>query len=307
MPSLNHITRREALRTAALGALTLPLLKTSLWSAEAAPAAPAAPGAPASTAAPKAAADDREHGLRLGVASYSTRMLTLDETIAVVKVLRLKNVGLFKSHCDWQSGTVDECRAVAAKLAAAGLTLSGSGVVNLPNDEAKLRQAFENVRAGQMQTMVCKPEIAALPLIEKLVKEFDQKIAIHNHGPEDKVFPSPASAFDAVKSLDARIGLCIDIGHSARAGTEPASAIRQYASRVYDLHMKDTIAIVGAEKDIPAEVGAGRLDIRGVLTALREIKYSGVVAFEYEKVAANPVTGLAESVGFVRGVLAALG
>ena len=304
MPSLNHLTRREALRTAALGALTLPLLNSSLWSAE--PAA-ASSGTPAPAATSGGAQDDREHGLRLGVATYSTRMMTLDESIAVVKVLRLKNVGLFRAHCDWESATVDQCRAVAAKLAAAGLALSGSGVVNLPNDEAKLRRAFENVRAGQMQTMVCKPEIAALPLIDKLVKEYDQKIAIHNHGPEDKVFPSPASVYDAIKSLDSRIGLCIDIGHSARAGTEPASAIRQYANRVYDLHMKDTVAIAGAVKDIPAEVGAGRLDIRGVLTALRDIKYSGVVAFEYEKVATNPVTGLAESVGFVRGVLAALG
>jgi sugar phosphate isomerase/epimerase len=162
------------------------------------------------------------------------------------------------------------------------------------------------VRAAQMSTMVCKPQIEALPLVEKFVKEYDQKIAIHNHGPEDKIFPTPKSAFDAVKSLDSRIGLCIDIGHTARAGDDPAETIRQYAARVYDLHLKDSIAVAGAMKDIPTEVGAGRLDIRGVLTALKKIKYTGVVAFEYEKVAANPVTGLAESVGYVRGMLAAL-
>ena len=232
--------------------------------------------------------------------------MTLDETIAVLQVLRIKNTGLFRAHCDWQGATVDVCRAVGAKLQAAGINLTGSGVVNLPNDEAKLRQAFENVRAANMATMVCKPEIAALPLVEKLVKEYDQKLAIHNHGPEDKVFPTPQSAFDAVKSLDSRIGLCIDIGHTARTGTDPVDSIRKYASRLYDLHMKDSIAVVGAMKDIPAEVGAGRLPIRDVLKALKEINYSGVVAFEYEKVAANPVTGLAESVGYVRGMLAAL-
>jgi sugar phosphate isomerase/epimerase len=75
---------------------------------------------------------------------------------------------------------------------------------------------------------------------------------------------------------------------------------------VYDVHMKDSVAVPGAMKDIPIEVGAGRLDIRGVLRALLDIKYNGVVAFEYEKVAGNPVTGLAESIGYVRGVLAAL-
>lgn len=302
MPHLTTLTRREAIRTAAIGAFALPLLTPALWSAETAGSSSTAPA----TSSPSQRDVGREHGVRLGVASYSTRTMTLDETISVLQVLRIKNTGLFRAHCDWESATVDVCRAVGEKLRAAGLTLSGSGVVNLPNDEAKLRQAFENVRAAQMSTMVCKPQMAALPLVEKLVKEYDQKVAIHNHGPEDKVFPTAQSAFEAVKSLDSRIGLCIDIGHAARAGEDPASAIRTYASRVYDLHLKDTIAIVGATKDIPAEVGAGRLDIRAVLTALKEINYSGVVAFEYEKVAANPLTGLAESIGYVRGMLAAL-
>jgi sugar phosphate isomerase/epimerase len=298
------LTRREVLKAAALGALALPLLKPSLWSAEVS-SAPAAPPIPAGAADPRSS-DDYEHGLRLGIASYSTRMMTLDETIAVLHVLRVKNVGLVKAHCDWERATVDECRAVGAKLRATGVSLTGSGVTTLPNDETKLRKAFENVRAAGMATMVCKPEIAALPLVEKLVKEYDQKIAIHNHGPEDGVYPTPASVFDAIKSLDSRIGLCIDIGHAARAGADPVASIRQYAPRLYDLHMKDSIAIVGAKKDIPTEVGTGRIDIRGVLTALRQINYAGVVAFEYEKLATNPVTGLAESVGYVRGMLAAL-
>ena len=301
MPPQSTLSRREALRTVAFGAITLPLLGSSLFAAEASPATAASAGAPVPNSG-----TDRENGLRLGVASYSTRTMTLDETIAVLQLLRIKNTGLFKANCDWQSATVDTCRAVGAKLRAAGLTLTGSGVVNLPNDEAKLRQAFENVRAAEMATMVCKPEIAALPLIDKLVKEYDQKLAIHNHGPEDKVFPTPESAFEAVKSFDSRMGLCIDIGHTARAGVDPVEAVKKYASRLYDLHLKDSIAIVGAMKDIPTEVGTGRINIRGVLSALKQINYPGVVAFEYEKVASNPVTGLAESIGYVRGMLSAM-
>jgi sugar phosphate isomerase/epimerase len=178
-------------------------------------------------------------------------------------------------------------------------------VVNLPNDEAKCRRAFENVKAAGMTTMVCKPDLAALPLVAKLAKEFDQKLAIHNHGPEDKVYPTPAVAFEAVKGLDSRVGLCIDVGHTVRGGEDAVAAIRKYASRVYDVHLKDSVAVPGAMRDIPIEVGAGRLDIRGTLRALLDIKYDGVVSFEYEKVAGNPVTGLAESIGYVRGVLAA--
>ena len=256
------MTRREVLRTAALGVFSLPLL-SSVGQAAAAAAAPATPA--------------RVERLRLGIASYSLRNLSLEE-----------------------------CRAVGAKLQAAGLTLTGSGVVNLTNDEAKCRKAFENVKAAGMLTMVCKPDIAALPLVEKLVKEFDQKLAIHNHGPEDKLYPTPEVAWNAIKSLDARIGLCIDVGHTARFGDDVVTSIKKYSARLYDVHMKDSIAIVGAQKDVPIEVGAGRLDVRGMLRALIDVKYQGVVAFEYEKVAGNPVTGLAESVGYVRGLLAGM-
>ncbi len=287
-----HLTRREALKTAAVGALALPFLRPRALAAATAAPAPMAPAKP--------------EALRLGVASYSLRNLSLDEAIATVTTLRISNIALFKNHCNWEAASVDECRAVGAKLKAAGLTLTGSGVVNLPNDEAKCRKAFENVKAAGMQSMVCKPELDALPLVEKLVKEFDQKLAIHNHGPEDKVYPTPEVIWNAVKSLDARIGLCIDVGHTARFGDDAITAIKKYSARLYDVHMKDSIAVPGAMKDVPIEVGAGRLDVRGMLRALLDINYKGVVAFEYEKVAGNPVIGLAESVGYVRGVLAAL-
>lgn len=284
-------TRREALKTAALGALALPFLGGSSGCAT----APSAPFAP-----------DAEHGLRLGVAGYSFRNLSVTESVSAMKLLRLVNVGVFKGQINWETTTPDEARAVADKYHAAGITLTSTGVINLPNDEAKCRRAFENVRAAQVVTMLGKPDPDAIPLVEKLVKEYDQKLAIHNHGPEDKLYPSPATAFAAIKSLDARIGMCIDIGHTMRANADPVAALRQYASRLYDMHMKDSMAVPGAQKDIPVEVGAGHLDIRGVLRALLDINYRGVVSFEYEREAVNPVTGLAESVGFVRGALAAM-
>jgi sugar phosphate isomerase/epimerase len=295
MPQSKTLSRRDVIKTAAFGALALPFLGSSSGCATASPAA-SAPLAP-----------DAEHGLRLGVAGYTFRNLAVGESIAAMKILRLVNVGVFKGQLNWETATPDEARAVAEKYHAAGITLTSTGVINLPNDEAKCRRAFENVRAAAVVTMLGKPDPDAIPLVEKLVKEYDQKLAIHNHGPEDKLYPSPASAFAAIKTLDARIGMCIDIGHTMRAKADPVASIRQYASRLYDLHMKDSVAVPGAEKDIPVEVGAGRLDIRGVLRALLDINYRGIVGFEYEREAVNPVTGLAESVGFVRGALAAMG
>lgn len=290
MSSSRVLTRREALQTAALGALALPLLNTRGFAAAAAPALA-----------------DREHGLRLGVAGYTFRDLGVTEALGALTALRVRNACIFKNQLNWETATPDEAKAVAGKYRAAGIALAGTGVINLPADEAKCRRAFENVRAARVATMICKPDRAALPLVEKLAQEYDQRLAIHNHGPEDKLYPTPADTFNAVKSLDARLGVCIDIGHAMRAKADPVATIRRYASRLYDLHLKDSIALPGAITDIPVEVGAGRIDIRGVLRALLDIKYAGVVEFEYEKPAANPVTGLAESIGYVRGLLAAMG
>jgi sugar phosphate isomerase/epimerase len=287
MPPKN-LTRREAIKTVALGAFALPLLDARALAAGA------------------SAPDGRERGLRLGVATYSTRNISLDATITTLSALRIHNAGVYKAHLPWETATPAEARAIADKFHAAGITLSGTGVVNLPNDETACRKAFENAKAAALATMVCKPEFVALPLIEKLAKEYDQKLAIHNHGPEDKLYPTPADVWKAVSSLDSRIGLCIDVGHSMRARTDPIAAIKQYASRLYDLHLKDSLAGPGAMKNIPTEIGTGTMNIRGILRALLDIKYNGVVAFEYEREAANPVTGLAESIGYVRGMLATM-
>lgn len=301
------VTRRDILKAAALGAAAWPFLASSAVAAEKKKAGKSKQEGPVEAAEPrsKPSADGRENGLRLGIATYSLRNMSVDDAIATFPVFRIVNAGVFRNHIPW-GGTVDEVRAAAAKFKAAGLAITGSGVIPLPDNEAEVRKAFENAKAGELQTMVCKPAKSALKLVEKYAKQFDQKLAIHNHGPEDKDYPTSKEAWDAIRSLDSRIGLCVDVGHTARTGADPVTQIREYASRVYDVHMKDSIAIPGAQRDVPIEVGAGRMDIPAILRALLAIKYNGVVSFEYEKIAGNPVTGLAESIGYVRGVLASL-
>jgi sugar phosphate isomerase/epimerase len=174
----------------------------------------------------------------------------------------------------------------------------------LPNEEGAVRRAFENVKAVGLPTMICKPARDAFPLVEKYVKQYDQILAVHNHGPGDNGYPSPFDAWKAVQPYDKRIGLCIDVGHAYRAGADPAEAIRKCRERLYDIHLKDSLAEVGAVKDIPCEVGRGHLDIKGILDALIEVKYSRIVAFEYEKNERDKMVGLTESVNFVRKILA---
>lgn len=293
MPRNHPLTRREALKCAALTALTLPLFGAA--------AGLRAADAPAPTPAKR----DRTRGLKLGVATISLKDLAVDSVAAVLQQLDINCVSIFRTHAPFEKGTPEECRAAAQKFRDAGMEVATSSVVYLTNDEAAVRRAFDNARAAGLTLMTCRPDPEALPLIERFVREYDIRLAIHNHGPEDKIYPTSYEAMKLVASLDARIGVCLDAGHVMRAGADPAKAIRDCAPRLYDFHLKDSLAVPGAA-DIPIEVGRGRMDIPAILAALIAVKYAGAVAFEYERVGVNAITGLAESVGYVRGVLAGM-
>lgn len=238
--------------------------------------------------------------LNIGVATYTLRTLPTDAAITVLKRLGVGTCSLKDSHLPMKA-TPDELKAIVAKFRAAGVEPLSCGNVGMKNDETSVRAAFEYAKAAGIPTMVCAPPLDAIPLLDKLVKEFDIKLALHNHGPEDKNFPTPYEAYKAAKGFDKRIGLCVDVGHCARAGADPAKAIRDCKDRVFDIHLKDVSVV--AKNGKPIEVGRGGLDIPSILRALQAIEFTGNVGFEYEKDANDPVLGLAESVGYVRGVL----
>jgi sugar phosphate isomerase/epimerase len=141
-------------------------------------------------------------------------------------------------------------------------------------------------------------------LVETKVKETNIKLAIHNHGPGDEVYPTPEVVYNKIKSLDSRIGLCIDIGHVKRLGLDPVKNIHDYANRLYDVHLKDVDMSTAEGQSV--ELGRGVIDIPPVLKALKEINYAGVMALEFEKDAGDVLPGLSESVGYTRGALDAL-
>ena len=237
----------------------------------------------------------------LGVATVSLKGMPLEQALQVVKRVGLDRVSLFRAHSPWEN-TPAQWSASAQKIRDMGLTPACCGVLYLKNNEAEMRRMFDYVRALNVALFSCSPEPAALPLLERLVKEYDLHAAIHNHGPEDKVWPSPEGIWRAIEPMDSRIGLCLDVGHAYRAGVDPAEAIRRYRSRLYDIHIKDSAAEVGMN-DTPIEMGRGKIDLHAILSSLIEIGYSRHVWFEYEKDPNDPVPGLAESVGYIRGLL----
>jgi len=245
---------------------------------------------------PKAADHgDPWRGLKVGITTYTFKQRPLDPTIAAIQRVDLHYCSIKDFHLPLKS-TMAERKEVAEKFKAAGITPLSCGVIQLPNNEATIRQAFDYAHDAGIGTIACSPFPDALPMLDKMVQEYDIRLAIHNHGPEDKNFPSPNEVWAAVKDHDPRIGFCIDVGHSARAGCDPVEAIRTYRERLYDMHFKDIMTLEPKAK--AAEVGRGVLDIRGMLAALLEIKYAHEMSFEYEK----DLTGPASGVGGERGV-----
>jgi len=241
------------------------------------------------------------HGLKLGITSYTFRNFKLDQAIAMTKAAGVKYISLKDMHLPMKSSTAERQEA-HRKVEAGGLTLLGGGVIYMKNNEQQIRADFEYAKDAGMPTIICSPDIDALDTVEKMAKEYDIRIAIHNHGPGDKKYPSPLDVLRLVKDRDAHMGICMDVGHTVRIGEDPVEVMHRCAERLYDFHMKDVSE--ATPKGRPVPVGLGVIDIVAVLRTLVQMKFPYHVALEYEEKADNPMPGVCESFGYMRGVLA---
>jgi sugar phosphate isomerase/epimerase len=249
---------------------------------------------------PEHEADD---GLKIGMASYTYRNFKLDQAIEMTKDAGLKYINLKDVHLPLKS-TKEECQAARAKIEAAGLKLMGGGVIYMKNNEDDIRKIFDYATNAGMPVIVCSPVPDALDLVEKMAKQTGIMIAIHNHGPTDKTYPSPMDVFSMVKDRDPLMGICMDVGHTVRIGVDPVECIEKCGDRLHDMHMKDETQATKEGK--PTEVGRGVLDIAGILKSLAARKFPYHIGLEYEAHGDNPQPGVRESIGYIRGVLAAI-
>jgi inosose dehydratase len=237
----------------------------------------------------------------LGLASYTFREFDLDSALAMARRVGLARIAVKSFHLPLDSHEA-EIRSAASRIRAAGLVPYGCGVVYM-NTEAEVDQAFTYARAGGMEVIIGVPGHELLSRAEQKVRETGCKLAVHNHGPGDLLYPTPASILDRVKNLDPRIGVCLDIGHCQRSGIDPSEAAVACGARLLDIHLKDVTAPTTSGE--PVEAGRGVIDLPRFLRTLAMMEYRGTAAFEYEKDGRDPLPGLAESVGYVRGILAA--
>ena len=288
MSRRTSLSRRDFVRTGALLA-----------------AACAAPSA-AFSLAQKPPSTDEASPIRLGLASYTFRNFSRAQMIAFMKQLNVfaLNAKDVKDHLPMDA---QEEAAALADYAAAGIKLHAAGAIYFAKDEdADIRGKFEYCkRAGIGVIVAGDPAPETLPRIEKFVKEYDIRIAIHNHGPEDKLWHSPLDVLKAVKGMDPRIGCCIDVGHTVRAGTDVVQAIHEAGPRLFNVHMKDLTNFQSKESQVA--VGDGIMPVRKIFEALIATKYKGFVDLEYEIHPDDPMPGVIASFAYMRGVLAGMG
>ncbi|MCU0256355.1 MAG: sugar phosphate isomerase/epimerase [Vicinamibacterales bacterium] len=238
----------------------------------------------------------------LGMASYTLRSFPTDQAIEMTKRLGLTRI-CFKDFHLKLDATPDLIADTVAKVKAAGLDLYAGGVIYMKS-EAEVDRAFVYAKAAGFKMIIGVPTYELLPYTNRKVQEYDIPVAIHNHGPDNPLFPTPQSAYERIASLDRRLGLCMDVGHTQRSGVDPSESAEKYFDRLFDIHIKDTSASTAQGQTV--EIGRGVIDIPKLLRTLTRLGFKGTLALEYEKDAKDPLPGSAESIGYLRGVLAAL-
>ncbi len=242
--------------------------------------------------------------IRLGIASYTFRNFDQAHLIDFMKELKTPYLNVKDVHLPMTPA--DQVATRAAEYRAAGLKLSTGGTISFQTDDDEdIRKKFDYCKAAGITLIVAAPTHQTLPRVEKFVKQYNIRVGIHNHGPEDKHFPSPLDVLAAIDKMDPRMGCCIDVGHTMRAGTDVVSSLRKAGPRLFDIHMKDLAD--GTKKESQVAVGDGLMPVHGNLKTLIDMKYAGNVDLEYEIFPDNPLPGVIKSFAYMRGVLAGMG
>jgi sugar phosphate isomerase/epimerase len=261
----------------------------------------------------EAAIDPAPWGIKLGLATYTFRSFDRAKTIEFIKEVKIPWVsikaGVPSKSADMHlplDGTAAELKAIRKQWDDAGLTITSSGNVDMTKATTPeaMKKIFEWARNFGLPMMVCAPTHENMPVVEAMVKEYDIRIAIHNHGPEDKNFPTPQSVLDVVRKLDKRCGLCMDVGHSERTGIDVVKTIGEAGDRLFDMHVKDLTDFTS--RDSQVDVGDGKIPFPAIFKQLHKMGYQGCVNLEYEINDKNPMPGVQRSFSYMRGVLAAL-
>ncbi len=239
---------------------------------------------------------------RLAIAGYTFAKINLDDSLAMMKRVGINLLGVKDFHLPLNS-TKEVIDQTLTKMKSFGVEPYGVGPIYMKS-EAAVDQAFAYAKLVGTKLIVGVPDVQLLPYVEKKVGEYNFRLAIHNHGPDLPLYSSTADIWKEIKNLDARIGFCFDIAHETRLGLDPIESYLKYKDRIFDFHIWDVDKPEKAGWCV--EAGRGIIDFPKFFKTLREYKYSGTCSLEYGKDMSDPLPGIAESIGYFRGVLAGL-
>lgn len=246
-------------------------------------------------------APETGENFKIGMAGYTFLNFDIDKTLEILQRTDVHYLCIKDFHLPLNS-TDDQIAAFQAKLKARGVTGYAVGPIAMKS-EAEVDRAFEYAKRVGVKLIVGVPSYDVLPYVNRKVKEYGFNFAIHLHGPDLVIFQDAEEVWNHVKDLDPRIGMCLDIGHDTRNGKDPVADLKKYKSRVFDIHLKD---VTGTTKlGYSLEVGRGIINFPAFVKMLRKVGYSGVCSLEHEKDMTDPFMGIAESIGYFRGVIRA--
>jgi inosose dehydratase len=245
-------------------------------------------------------APETGESFRIGMAGYTFVKFDIDKTLETMQRADVHYLCIKDFHLPMNS-TDEQITAFHAKLKEKGVTGYAVGPVYMKTKE-DVDRGFEYAKRVGVKLIVGVPNYELLPYVDQKVKEYGFNYAIHLHGPDIKIYPDADDVWEHVKDLDPRIGMCLDIGHDTRNGKDPVADLKKYHLRVFDIHIKD---VTGATKlGYSVEVGRGIIDFPAFVKMLRKVGYTGVCSLEHERNMDNPFMGIAESIGYFRGVIA---
>lgn len=237
--------------------------------------------------------------LKLGIAGYSFVHFDLEESLTMMRRMDVRYLCIKDFHLPLDS-TESQIATFHETLEKSNVKGYAVGPVYMKEKE-EIDRTFEYAKRDGVNLIIGIPEPEDLAYVADRCKEYNIRYAIHNHGPEDKVYPNATVIYNHIKDLDSRLGLCFDMGHNMRDQKDPIKDLLRYKDRVFDLHLKNVTE--ATPQGTTCELGRGVIDISAFVNALHKIKYEGVCSLEFEKDMKDPLAGLAESAGYFRGVV----
>ena len=250
------------------------------------------------------AADDPYQGLPIGVQSFSLRNYNVVEAVRHIQGMGLHFVEFFSKHLSPQA--TDQQLAENRKLLErAKVSISAHGVNRFSKDHAANRKVFEFAKRAGVRNITANPTLDAFDSLDKLVAEYNIRIAIHNHGP-GALYDTIESVKKAVQGRHKLIGACVDTGHFIRSKEDPVKAVHELGPRVFGVHMKDEAK--REKKSHNVVIGSVHLDVLGLFKGLKKVGFpaDGSLSLEYEANPTNPIDDMKQCLAVAREAIAKL-